>query len=49
MCVIVLQGETSAICAAFNGHADVLKVLIDAGANIDPKNNYVSAVSVSCV
>ena len=33
------NGETPLIFAAFNGHADNVKLLIEAGADIEAKNN----------
>ena len=44
VCVIVtLQGDTPAVIAAYEGHTDGLKLLIEAGANIEAKDNFVCA------
>jgi ankyrin repeat protein len=33
------RGYTALICAAENGHADCVRLLIDAGADMDARNN----------
>ena len=40
-CVIVLQRRTPTILAAYWGHTDALKVLIEADADIEAKDIYV--------
>ena len=37
---------TALIRAAYNGHADVIKVLIDAGAAIEAKDNVSKRISI---
>ena len=37
------QGSTPLIRAAFAGRTEVARILIDANANVDCKNRYVSA------
>ena len=47
-CVIVLQGSTLVIWAALNDHTDLIKVLIEAGADIEAKNNRVRSCLYQC-
>ena len=39
-------GNTALICAAYRGHSEVIKVLIDAGASIEAKNNVSNRISL---
>ena len=37
--VIVQIGQTALHKAAYNGHKDVIKILVDSGAAVDAKSN----------
>ena len=40
------NGETPLICAAFNGHSEVVILLLDAGALIEAKDNVSKRISI---
>ena len=41
---------TALICAAYNGHADAVKLLLEAGASIEAKDNVSKRISIcTCV
>ena len=45
VCVWLQDGDTALICASRNGHAEVVKALLAANANVEAKNN----VRLPCV
>ena len=40
------NGRTALICAAYNGHSDVVELLLEAGALIEAKNNVSNRISI---